>query len=199
MVLSTELISTPVFVVAIGILFSVILVARRFRQTGTDESRTAFAGALYKAGFLYMLGIGIIWFIVSGGVDPELWEIVFPLLTTGFGALVALITLPLWIGEQIVMRLRDTDSATAWRFTMYGWPVAMPFVLAIFIAINGLFGEDLLLLERLWACLVGFCGVSLTFGGVMLLMIVVAVGAPGLVGALLLSRRSEERHPAPER
>ena len=198
MVLPTELISTPVFAIAVGISVSVALVAYRFRQTGTDDSQTAFAGVLYKAGFLYMLSIGIIWFVVSGGVNPGLWEIVFPLLTTGFGALVALITLPLWIGEQIIMRLRDTDSATAWRFTMYGWPIAMLFVLAMFIALNGFFGEDLLLLEGLWACLIGFCGVSLTFAGVMLLMIIVAMGAPGLVGALLLSRRSEERHPAPD-
>jgi uncharacterized membrane protein len=199
MVLPTGLIPTLVFVITVGISVPVTLAAHRFHRTGTDDFRTALTGALYEAGLLYILGIGVIWSIASGGIDPELWEIPATLLTTGVATLLVFVALPLWIGERLVTRLRDTDSATAFRFTTYGWPVAMLFVFAIFVAPGGLFGGDLLSLEGPRACLAGFCGVSMTLVGAVLLEMLVAVGGPGLVGALLLSRRPEGRNAAPDR
>lgn len=199
MALPTGLISTLVFVITIGISVPVTVAAHRFHRSGTDDFRTAFTEALLEAGLLYILGVGVVWSIAGGGIDPELWEIPATLLATGIAALLMFVALPLWIGERLVSRLRNTDSATAFRFTTYGWPVAMLFVFGIFVAPGGLFGGDLLSLEGPRICLAGFCGISLTLAGVALLEMLVAVFVPGVVGALLLTRRSGGRNPTPDR
>lgn len=199
MALPTGLIPPLVFVITVGISVPVTLAAHRFYRTGMDDFRMALTGALFEAGLLYILGVGVIWSIASGGIDPDLWEIPATLLATGVTALLVFAALPLWIGERLVTRLRDTDPVTAFRFTTYGWPVAMLFVFAIFVAPGGVFGGDLLSLEGPRTCLAGFCGISLALAGALLLEMLVAVLGPGLVGALLLSRRPEGSNPAPDR
>jgi fumarate reductase subunit D len=188
MALPTGLIPTLVFVITVGISVPVMVAAHRFHRTGTDDFRTALAGALFEAGLLYILGVGVVWSIAGGGIDTELWEIPAALLATGVATLFLFVALPLWIGERLVTRLRDTEPATAFRFTAYGWPVAMLFVFGIFVAPGGVFGGDLLSLGGPRTCLAGVCGISLMLAGAVLLEMLVAVVGPGLVGALLLSQ-----------
>lgn len=200
MALPTGLLPALVFVVTVGISVPVVVAAHYFHRTGTDDFRTALTGALFEAGLLYVLGASVVWSIASGGgIDPALWEIPATLLATGVAALLAFVALPLLVGERLVTRLLDTDTATAFRYTAYGWPVAMTVVFGIFVAPGGVHGGDLLSLAGPRTCLAGFCGVSVTLVGAVLLELVVAVVGPGLVGALLLTRGPAGRNAAPNR
>lgn len=189
MTLPTGLIPVLVFVVTVGISVPVTLTAHLMYRNEIQSFASAVRMALLEAGLLYLVGVIVVWAIAGGGLDMQLWEIPVTLVVTGIGVLIVLTAIPLIVGQNLINHFREVDSETALQYATYGWPVAMLAVFGIFIAPGGLTQGHLFHLEGAQICLVGFCGINVSFAAAVLLEAFIAVFGPGLIGLLLVSQR----------
>lgn len=185
MVLPTGLIPVLAFVLTVGISVPVTLTAALLYDSGVRPFHRGLQVAIFEAGLLYLVGVGVVWTIAGSGLNLELWEIPATLIVTGVAALLVLTLLPMAIGQRLIEHLRDVDTESAVRFTTYGWPITMIVVFGIFITPR----THLFALDGPQICLGGFCGISVWLGLAVLLEIVVAGFGPGLVGLLISTHR----------
>jgi len=190
MTLPTGLVPALAFVLTVGTAVPVALGAHLFHRTGNAPFGSGLRAALAEAGGLYLVGVIVVWSI-AGGIG--LWEVAVTLLVAGFVAAVALVALPLVVGQQLVRYASESDPETALRFATYGWPVAMLVVFAIFLAPGGLVGGDLFALTGKRVCLAGHCGIAAPFVLAAAVELAVAVLGPGVVGLVLRSRTTAGR------
>lgn len=197
MALPTGLIPVLIFVVTVGISVPVTLTAHLMYRSETQSFASAVRLALLEAGLLYLVGVGVIWSIAGSGLNMELWEIPVTLVVTGIGVLIVLTAIPLIVGQNLINHFREVDSETALQYATYGWPVAMLAVFGIFIAPGGLTQDHLFHLESAQICLIGFCGIIVSFAAAVLVEVFVIIFGPGLIGLLLVSQRLAGRRLLP--
>jgi len=190
MTLPTGLVPALAFVLTVGTSVPVALGAHLFHRNGNAAFGSGLRAALAEAGGLYLVGVIVVWSI-AGGIG--LWEVAATLLVAGLVAAVALVALPLVVGQQVIRYASESDPETALRFATYGWPVAMLVVFGIFLAPGGLVGGDLFALTGKRVCLAGHCGVAVTFVLAGAVELAVAVFGPGVVGLALRSRATADR------
>lgn len=189
MALPTGLVPVLTFVLTVGIAVPVTLSAHLFHRTGTGSFDSALRVALFEAGLLYLVGVVVIW-AIAGGIS--LWEVPATLLVTGFVALIVLVLLPLTVGRRVVRRARPVDPETALRFATYGWSLAMLTVFGIFVAYRVL-THDPFHPGSEQLCLVGFCGIVVSFAAAVVVELLVAVFGPAVFGLILYSSSATER------
>lgn len=186
MTLPTGLIPVLIFVVTVGISVPVTLTAHLMYRNEVRSFGSALRVALLEVGLLYLVGVGVIWSIAGSG---PLWGVPAALIVVGVGTLLGLVMVPLIAGQNVIKHFGKVDSETALRYTTYGWPVAMLAVFGLFVAPGGLTQGHLFHLEGAQICVVGFCGIIVSFAAAVLLEAFIAVFGPGLIGILLVSQR----------
>lgn len=189
MALPTGLVPVLAFVLTVGLAVPVTLGAHLFHRNGTGSFVSALRAALIEAGLLYLVGVVVIWSI-AGGV--ELWEVPATLVVTGVVALFGLMVLPLAVGRRLVRRVKRVDSETALRFATYGWSMTMVVVFGVFVAYR-ILTRDLYHPGSEQLCLVGFCGIGVSFAAAVLVEAIVAVLGPAIFGLVLYSSSATAR------
>lgn len=189
MALPSGLIPVLAFVLTVGISVPVTLAAHLYFHERAQPFHIGLRRAVFGTGFLYLIGVGVVWVIAGDGLSLEFWELPATLVLTGGISLIILTALPLVIGQRLLRNTNHLDSDTALRYTTYGWPVAMIVVFGIFIAPGG----HLLNLEGPQRCLAGFCGISTWLVWALLFEILVALLGPGLVGMLISTYQRNSR------
>jgi len=182
MALPTGLVPAFVFVLTVGIAVPVTVGSHLIYRNGNEAFSSTLRGAFLGAGVLYLVGSLVVW-VVAGGIG--LWEIPVTLLVVGVVALIVLMVLPLMVGQRVVQQFQGADRGTALRFATYGWAITMFVVFGIFLAPGGVVHGNILSLGGERVCLVGFCGISVSFAGAVILEAFVALLGPGGTGLVL--------------